>query len=458
LKIGLLILITLLLPFVFEEDISLIAFYSGENTTPKNFLPLENRFNEEKLEMNIFGYKVSPTDENPIQRDEEGNLLLTHNKKGFVDIKINSRFGNYTFWDLEIKQQIFYDLNDQKITRYEVEDPLQGFFSELRVISSILSVNLAFDNGVYQFNYDGILEIDNRVFNLNPLIPPEINRLEIDLSITDDINTDEIIECIKSFQQNSLVIDNKEYLETQNSQSPLASISFTDYALVHENWVKNDFWVDYADFSWLHTYLRDNTGIDIGVRRYHGYESQVKSDLQFYNKDYVEGGHGYVRNILAYQIVTHGGDDYGEDEWYLYTKVPVWWWWEWQQLGTITPSEIDNLWYHSYNPSTDIEIDVYPTDTIVFAMVCHGFYDNPDSMANAWDDNGAEAFISAIISIPVEGSDDFNFAFWEELCENGGTVEDSTIALCDYYNNHIGSGWNLGDEWRILGNEDATEP
>jgi hypothetical protein len=85
-------------------------------------------------------------------------------------------------------------------------------------------------------------------------------------------------------------------------------------------------------------------------------------------------------------------------------------------------------------------------------------------MAHAWVDYGAEAFIGATISVPIADqygnrwNDGFVGAFWEELCENEGTIRSATIALCDYYNAHYGSGWNLGDEWKIMGNQYATLP
>ena len=274
-------------------------------------------------------------------------------------------------------------------------------------------------------------------------------------------NAIETIDYLKFIQTNSLKIDNKKYLEETQLMTLGPGVIYTKYGLLHENWVKTDNWEELCDFGWLPSYWQGHTSIDVGVTRYHGYESQVKSDIQYYNKDYIEETFtGYARDTKCYQMVCHGGDDYGEDEWYLYTHVKhtfLWWtWWTWEHLGTITPSEIENLWYTESGGY--YYINVYPTNAIIFAMVCHGFYDNPSSMAHAWYDDGAEAFVSAIISIPVVGSDDFNYAFWEELCDNGGTVESATVALCDYYNTYLGSGWNYGDEWRILGNEDATEP
>lgn len=65
------------------------------------------------------------------------------------------------------------------------------------------------------------------------------------------------------------------------------------------------------------------------------------------------------------------------------------------------------------------------------------------------------------VDISIEGdrrNDGFVGAFWEELCENEGTINSATTELCAYYNSHYGSGWNLGDEWKIMGNQYATLP
>ena len=271
----------------------------------------------------------------------------------------------------------------------------------------------------------------------------------------------EVIKYLKFFQMNSLFIDNAKYLEKHDETIKGPTAIYTTYGLLHENWIREENWVGLADFSAFPSYWQVHTSVDIGVRRYHGTEAQVKSDLQYYNKDFIEDPlNGYVRDTLIYQIATHGGSEYGDDTWYLYTHVfnqYLWWtWWTWEHNDDITPSELENLWYHTENP--DYFIDVNPVETLILAIVCHGFYDNADSMANAWVDNGAEAFVGAIINLPVIGSDDYSMEFWEELCDNSGTIESATVALCDYYNSEYSGSWNLGDEWEILGNSDATEP
>lgn len=438
------------------------------NLSTDNPLEVANSFQKQKFEdiiltIDIFGYKVSPTDKNPIEKDEIGILNIIQEKKlTTVDIEIVLKFGKFTFLSIPVEKEIIFDLNGDFIIRYEIEDSYQGFFMEANSLSDITMFNLAFDNGLFQFNYDGILDKGIDDFQLVSIKDPLVFKVESEFPRECEMPLDELKQEILLLQETNLFIDNDRYIKMTGISSPLLSVIFTDYGLVHENWIIDDSWVGYMLFpAQLPDYWETYTNIDIGVRRYHGSESQVKSDLQYYNRDQIQGGHGYVRNVLAYEMVCHGAESTSYHNWYLYQHVQVLWWWEWRLTGTITPSEIDNLWYHSYNPSTDLEIDVYPTNTIVFADVCWGYSDSSSGMASVWYDNGAKAFIGATISVPIayygnRWNDGFVGAFWEELCENDGTIHSATIALCDYYNAHYGSGWNLGDEWKIMGNQYAT--
>ena len=88
---------------------------------------------------------------------------------------------------------------------------------------------------------------------------------------------------------------------------------------------------------------------------------------------------------------------------------------------------------------------------------CHGYYDpeysTDPTMAKAFVDYGASAFVGATMA-PDEQSDTYMRAFWYDLCQGNYNVRQATITLCNTY----GQGWNLGDEWRIYGNEYATLP
>jgi len=87
---------------------------------------------------------------------------------------------------------------------------------------------------------------------------------------------------------------------------------------------------------------------------------------------------------------------------------------------------------------------------------CFGYYKPPSTdptMAKAFVEYGASAFVGATISVPA-ASDNYMRAFWNDLCQGNYNVRHATITLCNTY----GQGWNLGDEWRIYGNQYATLP
>ena len=145
--------------------------------------------------------------------------------------------------------------------------------------------------------------------------------------------------------------------------------------------------------------------------------------------------------MLAYNMVAHGGP---------YWNIEV-------SNAMIYPNEISALWYYSYNPSTGVEIDVYPYDTIIISDSCFSFYEpeegtNP-TMAKAFVDHEAAAFVGNIIE-PWADSDWWMSVFWDDLSQENYNVRNAVIDFCEYW----GHGWNLGDEWRIYGNQYATLP
>jgi len=413
-------------------------------------------FKEIDLELDIFGYKVCPTDEIPIERDETGIIYLKQNKINTINVQLNLAFGNFNFKSVPVKKEIIFDPVEEYLIRYEIEDPIQNFFMQICCKLDYTWFNLAFDNGDYQFNYDGILVQGVDDFGLYVDINPLIYNTDGIFLPNDNIGINQLKQCIEFWQQNSLQIDNKRYLERIDSVSS-RGFSFTEYGLVHENWCKQlnwEGWIQHA--AQLPSYWITHTSVDIGVRRYHGTIAQVKSDLQYYNRDYYDGGAGgYIRDTLIYEMICHGGTQYGHDYWDIY----VWNGENYENEGEIVWDEIHDLWGHYYNPTTGEIIDIYPTDTIVFADLCYGYCDYDEHMVWYWIDDGAECFVGATISIPLyeygdRVNDRYVWAFWEELCENGGTIRSATIALCEEY----GHGWNLGIEWRIKGNQYATKP
>ncbi len=173
-------------------------------------------------------------------------------------------------------------------------------------------------------------------------------------------------------------------------------------------------------------------------------ESVIKSDLQFYNKDSVDAsGNGVVRDVLAYTIKTHGGPD-------LDIYVPHWLFGQTLE-GTLTASEVSALWYHYVNMQDFSEIDVYAWNCIIIVDTCYGYSYNGNSptMAESFvDDGNAAAFIGSTIST-TSSTDDYMRAFWFDLCQDNHHVRSATIDLCNNY----GNNWNIGDEWKIYGNQ-----
>ncbi len=173
--------------------------------------------------------------------------------------------------------------------------------------------------------------------------------------------------------------------------------------------------------------------------------------VKMYNMDIFTGSHMIVKDMLAYNMVAHGGP-----EWFTYVWVPFLWWGYWVPVGHIYPSEIEALWYHYYNPSTGEEFDVYPYDTIVFTDVSFGYFEPPSTdptMAKAFVVHGASAFVGATISHTAY-SDPFMRVFWNDLCQGNNNVEHAVDAFCDYW----GHGWEIDEEWRIYGDRYATLP
>jgi len=417
------------------------------------------------LIIDLFGYIVCPTDEDPIKPEETGQLKIIQNRDAkFVDIEVSLKDMSFYYHTISVEKEFFLDSKGCFMIRYEIDDPLKGFFMEIKCLTHITLCNLAFDNSICQFNYDGILDKGFDNFELISTIEPLTSMTHLEMPRNYDVSSNEIRQTILLQQKNSLFIDNKNYFKKIETQSPLSAITFTNYGIVHENWIRYDHWIGkILHPTQLPAYWETETDIDIAIRRNHAHESQVKSDLQYYNRDQIELGHGYSRNILAYEMVCHGDETPIEGTWYLWTHEyvlwlwPFWYVWVWAHTGTITPSEIEALWYHSVQGN--VEIDVKPWNTIVFADVCCGYTDSSSGMSQAWVDNGAEAFIGATITVPVcDGdyliNDEIMWAFWEELCENGGTVSSATIALCNTPYG-ISANWNLGDEWKIMGNQYA---
>ncbi|MHA1585487.1 MAG: hypothetical protein ACTSVU_03745 [Promethearchaeota archaeon] len=432
------------------------------------------------LSLDLFGYVVSPTKENPIERNQTAILkIFQRANSNTVDLELikNSKLNLYP--SIPVQKAFYIDSNRDYAIKYNLDAPLYEFFMEINSFTNLTLFNLAFIDNGSQFNFDGILNNGFSNFKFVSAKNSPVYTIDSKIPEQDNFQVGELKRDLLNIQENSLIINNKKYLEksTKNHTLIVKSLSegesklgivTTNYGLVHENWIKYDSWIGYMQLpAQLPNTWETNTNIDIGIHRDHCSKSQILSDLQYYNKDTLQGGHLIEKNILAYEMVCHGSSS--NYNWYLYQHVKhtfIFSWWTWELTGHISPTDITNLWYHSYDLSKDLEIDVYPWNTIIFADICYGYTDATGGMAHAWCDNGAKAYIGATISVPIYDSsysnpymnDGFVGAFWTELCVNDGTISSATTELCDYYNTNYESGWNLGDEWKIMGESGGTLP
>ncbi len=349
-----------------------------------------------------------------------------------------------------MRGHLVIDSNGNYFASYNLDDPKKGFFMDLFFFSNSIKLDLAFVDGDSQFCYDGIY---NQGYNeIMPLYPQTFEPDQIGEALSTSSNP--FTNNPLSHNQNAnIIIYNQKFLENSEDNPGTRGFSDIDYGVSHE---VNDFPIDYA-LELPDDYWEPYTTIDIGIYRFEPTEAQVKSDLQYYNRNYYDGGSNWIwKDILAYNIVAHGGP-----QWDFYAWVQVWFWWEWRIIATIYPNEIESLWYDSYNPSTGEEVDVYPYDTIVFADSCFSYY-NPDvgtnpTMAKAFvdvdNDNGAAAFVGSTIE-HTGFSDPFMEIFWYDMCQGNYNVRNAVIDFTDFW----GHNWTLGVEWRIYGDQYSTLP
>lgn len=395
-----------------------------------------------ELDIDIFGYSIISTATDPIEYDENGQLLFKSQDFGTISIEICLDYGFFKFDNILSKGHLNFDSEGNYIISYSFDDPMNGFFMDMYMYPNLIWVRLAFDGGINQLCYEGVYDLG---YSRIPAIVPNIfepDHKDEDLSRIGVVDTQILKEQLLMDQRSNIIVHNEKYLNDtitakNGLMGPSPRITITDYGVVHECY---DFSVSYPE-DLPDDYWEPYTCIDIGIYRYEPSEATVKSDLQFYNKDYVSTWFtGYIRNIKAYTMGSHGGP-----EWGVYDGETL--------VGTIYPNEVSALWYHTFDGYYDT--DVYPWDAIVLVDVCYGYYDpgegtNP-TMAKAFVDYGADAFVGATITIPG-ASDTYMRAFWYDLCQDDETVETSTITLCQTY----GGGWNLDDEWCIYGDEDST--
>ncbi|MFX1457387.1 MAG: hypothetical protein ACFFDB_18630 [Promethearchaeota archaeon] len=372
------------------------------------------------ITLSIFGYRLNPKGDIPIERDNNGILEIQQNGKNTVDIIINTKFGTFSFYNINVEKE---SINNEAIeSRYEIESNGDGFFMEFHVMTYCMRINLAFYQGGYQYSYDGVIERDTKSAML-------VQSFKTNLS-ENQINN---VQIYKREETEQVV------LETLSGPPP---VYIDTYGIVHEcvdflnNEISEVLWDDYWD---------PYTSIEYGIYRFQPTEAQVKSDLQTYNQDFGRIIPPYFHNndILAYHI-----DSVEGPEWRMYETIG-----EYQYpIGIIYPYEIEGLWSTVY--VGDGYLTIYPKKMLLMAAICYGYYEPPSTnptMAKAFVDYGAYAFVGPTITIPG-GIDTSMDIFWGGLSEYNEQVGTATEDMC------VDFGWTYGTDWKIYGNLQTTLP
>ena len=393
----------------------------------------------------IFGYRLKVEDAQPIIRDENGLLNIHQDKINVVDLTLKLKWNDFEFRNVPIYGVLYFSKNEDKGFYYQIEDPLNGFFMTIVITAEMTYIDLAFDDGDSQYCYNGLISKGHKSFD--PYFNQQIEVVHLNVERNTQTNSlENMIQSLKDFQSSSISVyqnNEKEGIETTRS------ISFTQYGVVHECAVVSTVHLpgNLADGYW-----EPYSEIDYGIYRRTPTEALIKSDLQFYNRDLIEGGHGYVHDVKAYAIYAHSNPA-SNTKWFIREYWVIDWWifghWveEW-----ITPSEIEALWYHSYDPVYDIEVDIYPYDMIIHATVCYGYSGNDGipHMAKAFVDHGAASFVGATVGVPSKHGDEFTGDFWYDLCQSDDTVYQATqsyISTHNYYDDYPTSPENYNIDW-----------
>lgn len=385
-----------------------------------------------ELDVEVFGYRLKSEALNPIEYDTKSLFHIEKGKSGEYNIEISLKFGLFSFEVNSVRGNLMLDSSLNYILVYSLDVPREGFFMNLFVFEDKMQLSLAFDGGNCQLCYDGVYFKGYK--DITMIYPYEFEPdIFQESSIkTLDMPAEKLKEHLINKQKVNIIVDNHKYLEEISTRG----YSYTKYGVVHESVnfslsypgdLPDDYWEPYSS-------------INIGIYRFEPSEAQIKSDLQFYNKDYTGGYDFIIRDILAYQEISHGGP-----------------YWSISGGSIIFPDEISSLWYYYYNPSTQIEIDVHPWDMILIVDACYS-YCNPEkgenpTMGYAFVNFGAAAFVGSDIIVLPDTEDEMR-VFWYELCQNDNTVKSAMLSMCEEH----GYPWYpyYGYCWRIYGDEDAT--
>ncbi|MHA1648409.1 MAG: hypothetical protein ACTSVL_12640 [Promethearchaeota archaeon] len=346
------------------------------------------------------------------------------------------------------------DQDNHHMYTYDIEQPTSGFFMSMDIYSNITKIDLAFDGGDRQLCYKGYI---NRGYSsLNLYFTRGLNSYSVHgydecappqskLSFEDDRQQ------MMNKAVNNLHIFKNDQLN-KSTQPKSASITTYKYGLVHNVAFPGTTWItDDSHFDGIPYQMEHYSQISEVIARETTAESQIKSDLQFYNKDFIIYGSGYIRNVLAYTIYAHG--------------LPKSTSWEIPNIfHKLKPSEIENLWYNTQNGNT-IEY-VHPENMIILAKSCWGMCNN--DMAKAFIDYGASAFAGAYYKDYCYQYADLSLlgntnkrGFWGSLCYGNKDVETASKNLITnmnwlYHEQQYEFPWIYGENFLVYGNKDAT--
>lgn len=422
------------------------------------------------LNGNLIGYKLNFGDEQPMKIDNTASfkIILNNDYEKKAMIFFYSRFGNFIFNNFELSvKNYLYQGKIQKFDLY-VENSTIGFFAEIHHEVNYVRIDFAFEYNDSQFSFMGLFQSSNleRVYSaFNRLTEKQLNvfcnskRTILDINQIKIISKKESENFINNINFHSL--NNLDYNLSKSgntqliNQKPQSSgYTHTRYTIIHQS--GDPFGVDNDDFPIdIVNYMdsNPNVDIDVGIARIGPSESQIKSDLQYYNKD-TEYYYSIssIRDIVAYEWFGHGGLN---REWIVMQKKYnlQYQMYVWQEVGRIYPSEISSLWGDS--SSGNYIYHVYMDDAIILAFACQNWGTTLSStpiMGSAFVDDGyASSWVGFTLDLPQDRTDDCSETFWYTFCDPGTDVEDATIAICNLY-----SDFEYGGNCGIYGSISQT--
>ena len=370
-----------------------------------------------KYTLPIVGYALKAESAVSIEHDDFGLFRIDIKNNDEATITLMVKSGSFTFKKIPITGKFDVDKIGKIACYYELDRPQSGFFMKIITDPEITYIEIACDTNESQLCYQNVIqnkECDFKPFYVKNSLINFYNHV-LDRKRFEKQSFSEMRSTLISNLKNGVkVCQNPQWKEQKKSLDTRSSITTTDYVISFEaEGLAGVPGFTFAEdmVEWDH-YVSALTEIDIGIYRANPTESEVKSDLSYYNKDYIVGGNGYRRNIKAYAPYAHEGSTIGQS-WY----IRKYGWWIFQKYEYLFYTEVQDLWYHWENPIEGVYIDVSPYDMIVLASVCWGYADSPSGypyMPKAFVDHGALSYVGCTdYLLSGDIPDD---AFWSRLC------------------------------------------